>query len=150
MRDYFGELVELAASNRRAAELLADKMLDELLGLADEVKRQTKYVHDWLEWLNSVDPEPTRPNVRQVRPLDRPQLIKDAAVAAVRKGYTTVTVHMIQDMFRATGLDLGVRQPGSVIGTVLSRLPDFSRTNVGEFQYIGSECEEIDPEESIF
>ena len=146
-RDYYGELIQLAASDPRAAEKLAAEFAGELLSQMDELKRQMGYVQQMLEYLNSIDPEPLKPNVRSVAPLERSRMIKDAAMFLVLEGYPSVTVHMVHDMFRQRGLDLGVRQPGSVIGTVLASAPGFKRTNIGEFEYVSGDAV---PDESSY
>ena len=73
-----------------------------------------------------------------VKPTDRPQVILDAATAAVEvaSGDLIVKVQDVLAELQRRDLNLGVQQPLAVIGTVLSRSENYQKIARNTFQRV--------------
>ena len=72
---------------------------------------------------------------------ERGATIREAALALVRRGVTTVTSRDVITELAARGVTLDVKRPASVIGTVLSRMPGFVRGSKDLYRFTAAESD---------
>ena len=86
------------------------------------------------------------PSVKEVQPAldtveaaERPRLVMESAIAIFRySGNPLVKVQDVLQQLHERGLDLGVKQPFAVIGTVLANAEDFRKVARNTFEYVGT------------
>jgi len=136
MRDYFKELIQLAAQDTSTATVRADEFADEIRDRVRRLHDQLGHIMDMQTYLSDMESETDTGGHRDIPRLERPIRIKEAAIALVNEGYMTLSSQMVQDHLARSGWRLSVQQPNAVIGTVLARSPEFNRTDTNEFEFV--------------
>ena len=146
MRDYYEELISLAASgDPRAVSVQANEFAREINAEISNLRQQFDYVIHMRDYLvtkiaDEIDSEPVEEEVeeemKEIPRIERSGHIRGAALELVREGFRKVSAQMVQDTLAKMRYSLGVQQPNAVIGTVLSRAPEFKRTDANEFEFV--------------
>ena len=74
---------------------------------------------------------------RDVRKVDRSKVILVAARELVAEGRVEITTHMVLARLTGQGLNLGVKRPRAVIGSVLANSPDLEKSDTNMFKFVG-------------
>ena len=143
MQDRVREMMDVW-SNRgnQAAYDLSQKLLSDIENMVNDLRKQSVAIKALEQHLISlgVKPRPQAPNLDIVSHRERPRLIIEAATSLWRKlpdGEDLIKVQDVLEELNGRGLDLGVRQPMAVIGTVLSNSNDFRKIARNTFEYVG-------------
>jgi hypothetical protein len=147
MRDYFMDMVKLAAIDPNAALKLGVELRGDVNVLTRDLEEQIDGINNLGSYLEGRyreddDAEP-KPQLTPIPRIDRSRRILAVALDVVHGGQRIVTPQAVIDKLIQVGRDLDVYQPNAVIGTVLSSSKDFHWTDVNTFAYIGEEVEGI-------
>jgi len=72
-------------------------------------------------------------------PTERGQRIRQAALVLVTRGAQLVTTQEVLDYLREEeGIEFAVRRPASVVGTVVAKMGEFKRADMGRFRFVGA------------
>ena len=143
MSDYVREMMDTwsqegeQAAYDRGAELIHEIEVDisQLKRQEEAIQALGNYLQNHPDVDTSIEPIEPTPGLDTMERSVRPRLIVDAA-----KGVWNITpgdqimVQQVHDELTRRGLDLGVRQPLAVIGTVLSSADGFTRIARNTFE----------------
>ena len=141
MRDYVREMMDVWTNDGdQAAYDLGAKLLQEIESEISSLRTQSAAVSAL--GLHLQDAGSVNVVEKETRTLDivqsseRPRLILDAAqnIGWLNQG-KLVKVHDVLNELNGRGLDLGVKQPLAVIGTVLARSNSFTKVARNTFEY---------------
>lgn len=156
MKNYYSELFQLVAHDEDAAYQKAGAILAEIQREAKWLEHQRSLVAHMHSFLGAMraeraGPKPlgvagvtapddyvsvtTTPPPGTVAPNTRSERIKNIALALAQGGLWDLDTQMVLNEMTAEGLSLGVRQPLSVIGTVLASMDDFERVGPNLFRF---------------
>ena len=142
MHDFVREIMGAwTEEGPQAAYDLADQLLAEIDSQSRRLAKQAEAIKA-LEshLLESGDvkerkPVLVGPGLDVVEPSERPRLITDAALRHLSGRSGTVTGDEVLMKLAEQGLDLGVKQPYAVVGTVLAQADNFTRIARNTFEY---------------
>ena len=142
-RDYVREMMDQwTAKGDQEAYDVGWGLLSEIEKAIDGLKKQDiaiRALEKHLEGLG-VTPRAQAPALDTVALEERPRLIAEAALKiwhGLPSGYDLIKAQDVQQELRKKGLDLGVKHPLAVIGTVLSNSDEFRRVARNSFEYVG-------------
>lgn len=147
MKDYYGDLIRLAANgDPRAVAFTANEFGREIKHEIGELEQQFKYVMQMRDYLvtkvtdqtdiEAMQEEGIGEDLKEIPRSGRSMAIKTAAVTLAMRGDRTLSTQMVQNFLGKGGWFLGVQQPNAVIGTVLSSLSEFKRNDTNEFEFV--------------
>lgn len=160
MRDYVQELIKLAAEDERAAFQQATQFLAEIGREATHLEQQRALIGQFYTYLatktgqaglgplivplratatKAAPSSPTPQPPGTIAPSNRSQEVRDTALAMVKEGQHVIHTHALFNRMTAGGKSLGVQQPLSVIGTVLSSTPGFSKIDANNYAWDNGE-----------
>ena len=144
MRDYVKEMMNTwTMEGEQAAYDLGGELLQEIDAEFDRLKNQLSAITALGTYLQDTANVEARnlnhdPHLDTVETSERPRLIVEAAVAVWRRlppSNELVKVQHVLEELHSQGLDLGVKQPFAVIGTVLSSADRFTKVARNTFEY---------------
>ena len=142
MKDYVREMMEAwSTQGEQAAYDLNTELLKEIEADFDRLKNQMSAINALRAYLQDsgnleASTPVTNPDFDTVEPSERPRLIVNAAQVVWRQQPDNlVKVQWVLDELNTRGLDLGVRQPLAVIGTVLASADGFTKIARNTFEY---------------
>ena len=141
MADFVKEITEVwnqegVQAGYDRGEILLEKIAEEIRGLQSQRTTITALMQH-LE-VSGARTTPQYQMFESVRVPDRPQVILDAAAAVVEaaSGGLVVNVQEVLAELQRRDLNLGVKQPLAVIGTVLSRSEHYDKIARNMFQRV--------------
>ena len=141
MADFVKEITEVwnqegVQAGYDRGEILLEKIAEEIRGLQSQRTTITALMQH-LE-VSGARTTPQYEMFESVRAPDRPQVILDAAAAVVEaaSGGLVVNVQEVLAELQRRDLNLGVKQPLAVIGTVLSRSEHYDKIARNMFQRV--------------
>ena len=144
MRDYVKEMMNAwTTEGDQAAYDLGSELLKQIGAQYDFLKNQASAITALGNYLQDTanvearDPNPD-PNLDTVEMSERPRLIVEAALSVWRRLPPRNDLVKVQHVLRELndqGLDLGVKQPFAVIGTVLASAEGFTKVARNTFEY---------------
>ncbi len=144
MRDYVKEMMNTwTMEGEQAAYDLGGELLQEIDAEFDRLKNQLSAITalgTYLQDTANVEASDLNhdPHFDTVETSERPRLIVEAALAVWRRlppSNELVKVQCVLEELHSQGLDLGVKQPFAVIGTVLSSADRFTKIARNTFEY---------------
>jgi len=104
-------------------------------------------------WQISDEREPEQP-VAQAGPVakadgltskERSALVKKAALSLAQQGHSVLSARDVLSELRQQGTVFTIHRPASMVGTVLSRMPEFERRGMDQFYYRGENGKQVRP-----
>lgn len=143
MRDYVREMMDTwTKDGLRVAYDLGEQLINEIELERYSLEMQSIAITGLRHHLSTQGRFPTvdkrQTALDTVRSTERPRLIMEAAEALYRhSGNALVKVQDVLQHLNLKGLDLGVKQPFAVIGTVLASAEEFRKVARNTFEYVG-------------
>ncbi len=144
MKDCAREMLDVWSSDGvQAAYDIAPSLVEQIEAEIAALKRQSEAIRAVVRYLEQTDIIVTREppsGLDAALPKERPGLIVEAAVAVWRRlpstsGDCVKVEAVLQELESARGIDLGVKQPLAVVGTVLARATGFTKVARNTFKY---------------
>ena len=140
MPDYVEELLKLAAADGKAATARALEMREEIKWTIRALQEQSLVIESVGQYLYEKygEPDDAPLPLTVVEESRRSEYIKFSAIdAAKASSRSYINSAEVVEQLARVGMTLDVGQPNAVVGTVLSRLPEFKRVGANRFEHVG-------------
>ena len=144
MRDYVKDMMDTwTTEGEQAAYDLGAELLQQIDSEFNRLRNQSEIISALGIYLRGTgkveDRTPTlTPHLDTIETAERPRLIVEAALALWRRmppGNDLIKVQDVLQEMNSQGLEMGVKQPFAVIGTVLARADGFKKIARNTFEY---------------
>ncbi|HEY3304399.1 MAG TPA: hypothetical protein VGL70_12780 [Candidatus Binatia bacterium] len=132
----------LAKGDFAQVKRIAVTSLNEIGGQIESLERQVDLIRKLAMYARQQEPERKPANKREekpkqptnLNPIDRSRVIREIAVALANQGNKHITIVDVMKVLKAKGLELGVKRPPAVIGTVIAAIPGLKKTGTGKWE----------------
>jgi hypothetical protein len=89
----------------------------------------------------SAERQPKEPSADGYTKKQRGQFIRDTAMSLVNQGKTEISIKDVVSELSRKGIEFGIKRPEAAIGSTLTQMKEFQRTEAGNYRYIGTEMQ---------
>jgi len=142
-----GDLVKkvaasVAEGDAAKVKKIANESLEEIETQISFLQRQAYVIKELMMYAGQQEPrqkpeskkeeKPKQPT--SLDPIDRSRVIREIAKTLLNQGNKNITVVDVMKVLKSKGLELGVKRPPSVIGTVIAAIPGLKKIGTGKWK----------------